>query len=73
MAKRLTAGLLVAFLLGVAAYSIYVAIAATSARGGKQYDPPLFWTAIGLFWVIATASVWGAHRIYRRRFLKVSR
>ena len=72
VAKRVTAGLSVALLLGIAGYSIYVAIVATATRGGKHYDPSIFWTAIGLFWVIAAASAWGAHRIYRSRFVKPS-
>jgi len=72
VAKQVTAGLAVALLLGITGYSIYVAIVATATRGGKHYDPSILWAAIALFWVIAAASVWGAHRIYRRRFVKPS-
>jgi len=66
--KRVIAGLSVVLLLAIAGYSIYVAIVATATRGGKHYSPSIFWTAIGLFWVIAAVSIWGARRVYRRRF-----
>ena len=64
--KRGIAGLSVGLLLAIAGYSIYVAVVAEANRGGKHYSPAIFWTAIGLFWVIAAASVWGARRVYRR-------
>jgi ABC-type bacteriocin/lantibiotic exporter with double-glycine peptidase domain len=66
--RRFLAGAIVALLLAVAGYSIYVAVVATVTRHGKQYSPALLWTAIALFWLIAAASLWGARRIYRRSF-----
>ena len=66
--KRVIAGLSVILLVAIAGYSIYVAVVATATRGGKDYSPSIFWTAIGLLWVIAAASIWGAHRVYRKRF-----
>jgi hypothetical protein len=58
--------------LAIAGYSIYVAVVATATRHGKHYSPGLFWTAIGIFWAIGLACLWGAQRIYRRRFVKLS-
>lgn len=70
--RKLIAGATVGFLVAVAGYSVYIAVVATATRGGKHYSPSIFWTAISMFWVIAVAALWGAHRIYRRRFVKVS-
>jgi hypothetical protein len=58
--------------LAIAGYSIYVAVVATATRGGKHHSPSIFRTAIGVFWVIAAVSIWGACRAYRRRFAKPS-
>ncbi len=71
-AKRAIGALSVVLLLAIAGYSIYVAVVATATRGGKHYSPSIFWTAIGLFWVIAAVSIWGARRVYRKRFAKPS-
>jgi hypothetical protein len=70
--KRVIAALLVVLLLAIAGYSIYVAVVATATRHGKHYSPGLFWTAIGIFWAIALACLWGAQRIYRRCFVELS-
>jgi hypothetical protein len=67
--KRAMAGGSVLLLVAIAGYSIYVAVVASATRGGKHYTPWMFWTAIAFFWLIAAASLWGAHRIFRRRFV----
>ena len=70
--KRVIAALSVVLLLAIAGYSAYVAVVATATRHGKHYSPGLLWTAIGILWAIALACSWGAQRIYRRRFAKLS-
>jgi hypothetical protein len=70
--KRGLAGVVIALLLAVGGYSAYVAIVAILDRGGQQYDPSIFWPSIGVFWLVAAAALWGALRLYRRRFAKVS-
>ncbi len=70
--RRVLAGATVALLVAVAGYSIYVAVVATVTRHGKHYTPWMLWTAICIFWLVAAASLWGAQRIYRKRFVHAS-
>jgi hypothetical protein len=56
-------------LAGVAVYSlVVVAIAVSQGEGHGS----VFWTAIGIFVLIAAAAGWFALRIYRTRFSRTS-
>ena len=62
--KRLLTASAIALLIAAAAYSLFVAIyAALTAEG---YDPSIFWTSIGVIFVIAAGALWLASRFYRR-------
>jgi hypothetical protein len=57
-------------LVGIAAYSAFVAIHAVVTA--EDYDPPVFWVAIGIFFLLATTALWAARHIYRTRFSRPS-
>ena len=68
--KRLLTASAIALLIAAAAYSLFVAIyAALTAEG---YDPSIFWTSIGVIFVIAAGALWLASRLYRRHFSQPS-
>ena len=64
--RRVLVAVAIAALVAAAGYSISVAIRASLTAEG--YDPAIFWTAIGLLFVIAAGAVWAASRLYRRHF-----
>jgi hypothetical protein len=56
--KRLLIGVGIAVLVSVAVYSAFVAVRASLTAEG--YDPSIFWTAIGILFVIAAVALWVA-------------
>ena len=69
--KRLLIASAIALSIAAAAYSLFVAIyAALTAEG---YDPSIFWTSIGVIFVIAAGALWLASRFYRRHFRNLHR
>jgi hypothetical protein len=70
MVRRYTATLAIAALVAVAAYSVFVAIYAVVTA--EHYDSSLFWTAIGIYFLLSATAFWGARRIYRTRLSRRS-
>jgi hypothetical protein len=68
--RRVVAGGMIALLVAAAAYSIFTAIYSGLTADG--YDPAIFWTAIGVFFVLAGAALWFARYLYRRHFSKAA-
>jgi hypothetical protein len=68
--KRPVVASAITLLIAAAGYFIYVAIYASLTA--EDYDPSLFWTAIGILFVIAAAALWAATRLYKRHFAKLS-
>jgi membrane protein implicated in regulation of membrane protease activity len=68
--RRPAAALVIVVLVGIAAYSVFVAIHAVVTA--EDYDPPVFWVAIGIFFLLAATALWAARRIYRTRFSRPS-
>jgi ABC-type Na+ efflux pump permease subunit len=64
--KRPLAACAIALLVAAAAYSLLVAIRASLTAEG--YDPAIFWTAIGIFFVFSAGALWLASRLYRQHF-----
>jgi peptidoglycan/LPS O-acetylase OafA/YrhL len=62
--RKLLTEAIVAILVTIAGYSIYVALYSASTAQG--YDPSIFWTAIGVFFFIAAGALVVAIRLWRK-------
>ena len=70
--KRLSVACGVTLLAALAIYSVVVAVRAVVVADAYEYDPAVFWSAIGLILGIGLGSLWLAWRLYRKHFTRTA-